>query len=232
MRIRRLNMAEVALLHAEAGSAPSGTGSFSYFTNFRALVENVAFSKIVGIWGHNLGSGTWGFFPCNFSKSVPNNKEVWVARVDETEIDQFDVEYQVSGGIVFDNNAGFNYVLDTGAAHSDGIGTAVIGPNVLAVSWDIDSGGTLSVDALVKNLAFVKQVAMVYTLDNWVTFHNAFGTHSQDFPPPTMPHQVNSELWTISVALAPGSSGRFAVFYMVDGATYWDNNVGVNYSFA
>ncbi len=36
-------MAAVALLNAEAGSAPSGTGSFSYFSNARVVVENLAF---------------------------------------------------------------------------------------------------------------------------------------------------------------------------------------------
>ena len=43
-------MSVIALLNAEAGSTPSGTGSFTYFTNFRVLVENLAFIKLVGIW--------------------------------------------------------------------------------------------------------------------------------------------------------------------------------------
>ena len=73
-------MAAVALLNAEAGSTPSGTGSFSYFTNARVVLENLAFDKIVGIWGHNPASGSWGFFPCSFGRSVPNNREVWSAR--------------------------------------------------------------------------------------------------------------------------------------------------------
>jgi hypothetical protein len=224
-------MVAVALLHAEAGSAPSGTGSFNYFTNFLVRVENIAFSKIVGIWGHTATSGTWGFFPCSYDHSVPNNNEIWRAHIDETEIDTFDIEYQVSGNIYWDNNAGYNYALDTGAAHTDGIGTAIVGPNVLAVSWSVDPSGMLSVEVLVKNLAFVKQVAIVYTLDNWLTFHNAFGSFQQSFPPAMMPHQVQSELWKISALLTPGASGKFAVFYIVDSATYWDNNFSLNYSF-
>jgi Carbohydrate/starch-binding module (family 21) len=89
----------------------------------------------------------------------------------------------------------------------------------------------LSVEVLVKNLAFAKQVAIVYSLDNWLTFHNAFGGFQQSFPPATMPHQVQSELWKISVLLTPGASGKFAVFYIVDSTTYWDNNFSLNYSF-
>jgi hypothetical protein len=161
-------MTAVALLNAEAGSTPSGTGSFSYFTNAHVVVENVAFDKVVGIWGHNPGSGSWQFFPCDFDHSVPNNLEIWTAHIGSTEIDQFDVEYLVSGNIYWDNNDGFNYLLDTGAAHTDGIGTAVVGPNVHAVAWRIEAGGTLNVEVLVKNLAFTKQVAMVYTTDSEV----------------------------------------------------------------
>jgi hypothetical protein len=224
-------MTAVALLNAEAGSTPSGTGSFSYFTNAHVVVENVAFDKVVGIWGHNPGSGSWQFFPCDFDHSVPNNLEIWTAHIGSTEIDQFDVEYLVSGNIYWDNNDGFNYLLDTGAAHTDGIGTAVVGPNVHAVAWRIEAGGTLNVEVLVKNLAFTKQVAMVYTTDNWATFHNAFGGFRRTFPPPTMPHQIQSELWEISVSLTSGVSGQFAVFYIVGGVTFWDNNFGANYSF-
>jgi hypothetical protein len=60
---------------------------------------------------------------------------------------------------------------------------------------------------------------------------NAFGSFQRSLPPPTMPHQIQSELWAISVQLTLGASGQFAVFYIVGGATYWDNNFGANYSF-
>jgi len=224
-------MSVIALLNAEAGSTPSGTGSFTYFTNFRVLVENLAFTKLVGIWGHDQLSGNWSFFPCSFSHSVPNNSEIWQSHVPDIQIDQFDVVYQVSGNTFWDNNAGFNYRLDTSAAHTDGIGSAVVAPNVLAVASSIDPSGKLSVQVLVKNLAFAKQVAIVYSVDNWATFHNVFGNFQQLFPPPTMPHQIQPELWSASASLSPGASGQFAVFYIVSGTTYWDNNFGGNYTF-
>jgi hypothetical protein len=224
-------MAVVALLQAEAGSAPSGTGSFTYFTNFRVVVENLAFAKIVGIWGRNAFSGVWSLFPCSFDRSVPNNLEVWRAHVSSTEIDMFDARYEVLGNVHWDNNGGFNYGLDNAAAHTDGIGTAVIDPNVLAVAWGVDPGGMLNVEVLVKNLAFVKQVAIVYTVNNWATFANAFGVFQRGFPPATTAHQIQAEQWRVSVGLTPGASGKFAVFYVVGGATYWDNNFGLDYTF-
>ena len=224
-------MAVVELLNAEAGSTPSGTGSFTYFTNFRVVVDNIAFEKVVGIWSHSSASGNWTFFPCIFGHPVGENKEVWQAHITNTEIDQFDIRYTVLRHTYWDNNSGFNYVLDTGAAHTDGIGTATLAPNVVAVASGLDPGGTLAVDILVKNLAFAKQVAIVYTTNGWATFQNALGIFQKRFPPPSTPHQVQSELWHVSVSLSPGASGQFAVFYTVGGNTYWDNNFGANYSF-
>jgi hypothetical protein len=224
-------MTPIALLNAEAGSTPSGTGSFTYFTNFRVLVENLAFTKLVGVWAHDQLSGNWSFFPCTFSRFVPNNNEIWQSHVPDIQIDQFDLVYQVSGNTFWDSNAGFNYHLDTNAAHTDGIGSAVVTPNVLTVESRIDPSGNLSVQVLVKNLAFAKQVAIVYSIDNWATFHNVFGNFRQLFPPPTMPHQIQCELWSVSASLPSGVSGQFAVFYSAAGTTYWDNNFGLNYAF-
>ena len=85
---------------------PAEREVLAIFTNARVVVENLAFDKIVGIWGHSAGSGNWGFFPCSFDHSVPNNSEIWSAHIGSTEIDQFDVEYRVLGNIYWDNNAG------------------------------------------------------------------------------------------------------------------------------
>ena len=224
-------MQGVALLSADAGSAPTGTGSFSYFTNFRVVLDNIAFQKVVGIWGHEVGAATWAFHPCTFVESVPGNAEVWRASTGATRIDQFAVEYQGAGNLFWDNNAGFNYVLDTQAAESDGVGTAAIGPNVQVVGWGIDGGGRLRVEVVVANIAFAKQVAIVYTTDGWATFHNAFGTFNRSYAPATRPHQLNVEDWAVSVPVGVGATGQFAVFYTVGGQTYWDNNFGRNYAF-
>ena len=224
-------MAAVALLYAEAGMAPSGTGSFDPFTNFSLVVQNLAFTKIVGIWGHDASTGVWSFSPCSYSRSVPGNLEIWVGG-EGLPPDQFDVEYQALGNVYWDNNAGFNYALDVPAAESaGGVNTAVIGPNVFAVGFEVDAAGNLNVDVLVKNLAFAKQVAIVYTTNNWVTFQNVFGGRVQSYPPATKPHQVNAELWNIMAPVGVGATGQFAVFYIVAGATYWDNNFGLNYTF-
>lgn len=224
-------MGAVVLMHGEAGSAPSGTGSFSYFSNFAVLVENTAFEKVVGIWGHNANTDAWSFFPCAFSNSISNDQEVWKAHVNDTQIDQFDANYKVSGDVYWDNNAGANYVLNTGAAHTDGIGTVALNRDVMAVSWNVDAGGVLTVGILLRNIAFAKQVAIVFTTDNWLTSHNAFGAFRRVFAPATAPHQVQAEMWEVKAPVGVGKHGEFAAFYIVGGDTYWDNNFGGNYSF-
>jgi hypothetical protein len=224
-------MSAVALLRAEAGSAPSGTGSFSYFSHFLVVVENLAFDKLVGIWGRDPITNTFGFHACAFSRSVPNNLEVWQASIGNPHIDQFDVEYQVLGNIYWDNNSGHDFRLDTVAAEStDGVGTAVLGPNLAVVSSGLD-GANLVVEVLVKNIAFQKQVAIVYSTNNWQTFQNAFGVFERTLPPASTPHQLNTELWRVVAPIGVNNHGQFAAFYTVQGSTSWDNNFTLNYSF-
>ena len=113
----------------------------------------------------------------------------------------------------------------------DGIGSALLTANVQSVGFEVDAGGNLTIDVLVRNLAYVKQVAIVYTTDNWVTFHNVSGGWKQSYPPFGLAHQVNAELWTVSASVGAGKHGQFAVFYDVNGSRFWDNNFGRNYSF-
>jgi hypothetical protein len=222
-------MNEISLLNARAGSTPSGTGSFVYFTNVSVMVQNVAFTKVVRVLGHTT-LGTWTFFPCSYVRSVPGNHEVWQAHITGHQIDQFALEYQVAGQTYWDNNSGYDYRLDTVAAQTDGIGTAIINPNVLVVAVDV-LAGTLNVLMLVKNIQFAKTVGIVYTTDNWATFHTAPAGYQKNYPPPKQPQQADAELWEVNVPLGAGANGWFAAFYALDGATYWDNNFTLNYSF-
>src|ERR1019366_797220 len=129
---------------------------------------------------------------------------IWEARIGSP-IDQFGVGYQDLANLHWDSNGGHNYSLDTSAAESTvGVGTAVINPKVLAVAWQVDAAGNLAVDVLVKNIAFEKQVAIVYTTNNWLTLQSAFGIYSHSLPPASSPHQLNVELWQIVTPIGEG----------------------------
>ncbi len=240
-------MNAVALLYGDVGLVPTADNGGVPGAYFSVLVQNLAYTKLVGIWGHVPGApgtpGTWSFTPCSYSHSVPGNLEIWTL-FNALPIDQFDVEYQALGNIYWDNNADYNYSLDpilAATVFEGAIGSAVIGPAVLAgvpavltqagQVPGVDSNGNLHVGVLVQNIAYEKQVGIVYTTNNWTTFQNTFGTFLQTLTPASTPHQLNAESWEIVAAVGVGATGQFAVFYNVGGATYWDNNFGLNYSF-
>jgi len=112
---------------------------------------------------------------------------------------------------------------------AEGLSTFGMGSNVLVGGYQA-AAGHLNVQLLVRDIAFQKQVGIVYTTDNWFTCRNAFGIYSPPFTPASTPHQPSTELWNIG-PVAIGATGQFAAFYTVAGATYWDNNFGLNYSF-
>lgn len=224
-------MNPITLVSADAGTSPSATGSHSYFTNFIVLVENLAFVKEVQILGRDTISGSWNFHPLTFSSSVPGNGEIWTTQLGSPAIDQFVVQYVVLGETFWDNNSGFNYLLDTHAAgQRDGVGSVVLGTNVMSFGRGGVDGGNLKVDVLVRNLAFSKQVGIVFSADNWATVHTALGSFKETFPPLNAPNQPNAESWHVSVPVG-GAKGQYAIFCDVNGSTFWDNNFGANYSF-
>jgi hypothetical protein len=225
-------MNPVTLLRAEGGPSPTGTGSYSTFENFYIVVEKIAADKVVQILGRSIDGNTWNFYPGVYSGFAGVNNEIWTVHIGEPPVDQFVVQYQASGITYWDNNDGSNYLLDADAAQgTDGVGTALLTPAVLAVDTDVTDAGTMQVDLLVQNLAYAKTVGVRFTTDNWATHSEAFGTYQQTFAPVGAPHQVNAELWEVSASVGAGIRGEFAAFHSVNGVTYWDNNFSMNYSF-
>jgi hypothetical protein len=85
-----------------------------------------------------------------------------------------------------------------------------------AASYYIFLSGTIEVD----NLAYNKQVSVVYSSDglNWYEKAASYLKATSG----------NREAWTFNFAV--GSNTAFAIKYVVNGQTYWDNNNGNNYS--
>jgi hypothetical protein len=220
----------VSLRFASAGTEPTSTGSHSYFASFSVLVDNLAFDKQVSILAHD-GTG-WNFHTCAFSASTPDNGEIWTAQLGSPAIDQFVVAYQVLGQSFWDNNGAANYLLDIAAAESkDGTNTVALNANVLVEGYFAGSTGILSVNLLLRDLNSTKQVGLVYTTDGWTTFHTVSGLFQDRYAPFSRPSQPNAESWQLSAPVGIGQHGQFAVFYSVNGTTFWDNNFGVNYHF-
>jgi hypothetical protein len=204
-------------------------GSYAYGSSFLILVNNLAFEKVVGIWGRDAGSFNWSFDPGHFEQSVPGNAEFWRVSTPR-KIDQFVVRYDVGGVSFFDNNFGNNYMLDVAAAQgTDGVGTAVIVPTVLSTGGFIDGSGQLVVGVAVKNLDLTKQVGVVYTPNDWTTVQIGLGMFQRQYQPSLLPTQAQVESWEIHAPVS-ASPAQFAVYYTVKGTTFWDNNFGRNFT--
>jgi carbohydrate/starch-binding protein with CBM21 domain len=74
----------------------------------------------------------------------------------------------------------------------------------------------------VKNLAFNKQVGILFTTDDWATSNSVFGQFD---------HRLISgnEVWKIDAPVGSVSQVEFAIFYRVNGQEFWDNNFWRNY---
>ena len=201
---------------AISNSFPSGTGSFNYIGSFQIVVQNLAFQKQVSIWAQ-MGS-TWQDIAASYVQSLPDNLELWSAPASNGE-GEFVAKYTVNSMTFWDNNGGSNYkfpqafdefVVLAGAEFKVVLGTAGIGVGML----DMHIG--------VQNLAFFKQVGIVFSTDDWVTVHTASAGYSS-----TM--KSGLEVWHLVAPVGAASEVEFAIFYRVLGTEFWDNNFWRNY---
>lgn len=93
---------------------------------------------------------------------------------------------------------------------------------------------TFTGQVTLKNLAYAKQVEIVYTVDGWQTQRQASAAYSSTFwygaySSASNPNALGAEEWTFGLDVSGGSTVEYAIAYTVDGQTYWDNNFGHNY---
>lgn len=167
------------------------------------------------------GDGVWEFATPSYQEPCPH----YCPR----HVYQLAVAHTANGQTVWDNGGGFglDHVLasDIGGSVPVYAGPPALldGPVELAyVAWDATSRQARG-QLVLANLAYAKEVALVYSTDGWQTVHEAaaaFDRSSWD----------DLEYWAFSVAVEPGAGDlRFAVRYRAAGQTYWDNNLGRNY---
>lgn len=206
----------VAFGLALSSSFPSGTGSYNYKGSFAMIVQNLAFEKQVSIWARE--GGVWKDIPASYSQSLPGNLELWTAPANNSE-GQFAAKYEVEGTVYWDNNNWANYLFpqafDEFAALSGKDFPVALGNASLTAP-------NLYVDVAVQNLAYAKDVGMVYTVDDWASAHVAYGAYGS-----TM--KSGLEVWNITAPIGSAGEVKFALFYRVAGAEYWDNNFTRNY---
>ncbi len=209
----------VELRLATSSSFPTGTGSFGFTGEFQIVVENLAFQKQIAVHG-TTGSGTpFVDRAASFQESLPGGLELWKTTTTD-QLLEFAVEYGVNGMTFWDNNGGGNYVQPPVFDEFD----ALLGsePEAVQGSAGFSDATHVHVLAAVKNLAFAKQVGMVFTTDGWATANVASGHFD---------HMLKSgnEVWAIDAPVGAATRVEYALFYRVSGQEFWDNNFSRNY---
>lgn len=202
--------------------------------NILMQVKNVAYEKQVFVH-QKMYNGSWIDFPAHYEGPGNSTYELW--HFDTVDISysfgyEFVLKYVVLGQTFWDNNNGANYILTRGSGNGPGpmLGNYI---NVFLRSASI-SGGQLHAAIDIKNIAYAKDVALIYTTDNWVnstTLNASFQSMTQTGYSSFIywPNLYNIERWNV---VSPGSvSGpvQFYIRYTVNGQTYYDNNYWANY---
>lgn len=236
---------EVKLIKEESRS--SYYRGFSWESGeFKAHVANLAYSKQVAVHVRKT-DGTWYDYPMSFSYSAGNNREVWSAPFsisydgvnslpDTGPVIEFALKYTVNGVTYWDNNNGANYKVNRGAGSylAPGVNVAIGNhtPTVAMSYGETGWGGYITV----RNIAPTKAVKVVYTTDNWATSQTVNATYSPGswtygYSNTPQPNVMGFEEWSFRIpGVGVGSTIKYAVSYTVNGVTYWDNNLGANYT--
>jgi len=207
--------------------------------SYVVYVQNLGYAKTVSIHGQNA-DGTWSDLAAHYVESGANDGlELWEADTTSAWATAgpsaphdlvFGVSYTVNGVTYWDNNGGNDYFVGQDDGPLFGAGTKVL------TAYAYAGGGGFNGAVDVANLGYAKAVNVVYTTDGWATTNvlaAAFqgtlnsGCNEDDSIPSPNPEGV--EHWTFADSSLTASSVFFAVAYTVNGATYWDNNLGQNY---
>lgn len=121
-------------------------------------------------------------------------------------------------------------------------------------SWTVQTGTSPAyweskgfwVDATIENLGATKEVALIWTDDDWVTSQTSYLSYEHtlasgfevwgiDFNPLGRLDSYYIGSWTNYVTNHVRAGGqsvtiKYALRYKVNGNTYWDSNGGANYS--
>jgi hypothetical protein len=198
------------------------------------MVKNTNYNKLVAIRYQVSNDNNWRESFAQYHASVDGNYEIWKFETEgeiahpTSPVFEFAIRYQVSGSEYWDNNNHNNYTLAYGTnPFILGSDTKVFGE--LDVFWYYGHYH-VSFSAYVPNLAYHKNIELVYTSDNWATQNVLEGSYWRENP-----GQPGVEMWGASRYMGyefnpqPGQTIEAAIVYRANGEEYWDNNFGANF---
>jgi hypothetical protein len=202
-------------------------------------IENLAYEKEVIVHWTEIHSSTWNDTAAYYVKTLESGKELWAFETPAVEFTprlsadfKFAIKYAVNGTEYWDNNGSADYKISVGPRplYTTDI---VLGKSMITMEKYSVIPGFFNVPAyftgtvLLENLAYDKDVIIIWTDDNWDTVNDSPATYMQ-------PQGDNCEKWTFQIDLGGGygyyPTIRFAVLYQVNGGEIWDNNFEDNYN--
>jgi len=222
---------EIQLVNAEITSYIRG-GTYgqgtAYKSTFVVKVKNIGYHKNVSVY--YASSNGWKDLKLTYKGPAENGCEIWKGEKLDSSIREFVLRYGVNGTTYWDNNNNSNYKI--------GSGNQILGKgiNVLLDSFAFIPGystrylwtsytppATFSGVVTVRNLAYAKEVTIVYTTDKWKT--------TKVLPAVFLSSNATGDLekWKFYITLGMASNVEFAIAYDLPEITYWDNNFGSNY---
>jgi hypothetical protein len=214
----------VELLDAELAYTGDPSCASCYRLRGTVEVENLAYEKQVSVFW--TGDGTvWRAAKADYAVPSSSGYEIWRFNIDvgpiggDPPVVRLAIRYSVAGQDYWDNNGGQDFVVRPNGSYETWP-VRVLDAHVGGGLGCYGLCGEFRADILVENLAYAKQVTLVYSVDggNWTELEATwqYGLHN------------NRELWRAYVRYLPRRTAtvRFAVRYRVAGGEYWDNNFG------
>jgi hypothetical protein len=208
-------------------------------------VANLDFNKVVAIH-QQLNNGQWEDVNLTYSFTTTTGTEIWKGiSIKDLSLftypapslfgERLSAKYVVKGQTYWDNNSSSDYTIINSNRQDNSSSIYLHNDfNIMATTPyndpSIVSDATLSyvsIAADIRNIAFAKEVNVVYTTNNWATsqtkslLFNSYESNNAtgDF-----------ERWTASFSIPKTANVVYALSYKVNGQTYWDNNFGKNYT--
>lgn len=166
---------------------------------------------------------SWKDYSCQYVGNLNDGYQLWKCSLTSS----FDcnvlysIKYEVNGGTYLDTNTALNYT------QNNTMGAAVVKVNEHQNDTGNSQYSLNNINVSLKNLGTNKVARVRYTEDNWATWRDANLSYVKT-------NQDSSEEWGCYINHSNYSiinNFHYAVYYQVNGQTYWDNNFGRNYNY-
>lgn len=219
-----------------------GTCASYQMREYIVEVKNLSYNKTVVVH-QELNNGQWEDISLTFSSTTNTGTEIWKTTTVKTIYgnnpspttaygEKVAVKYQTNGQTYWDNNNGNNYFIANFNRHASSsflyLNQAFTISQSNASFYSYAANSFVNITAEIRNIAYAKEVTMVYSTDNWATTHNY--PLNYDSTTYIINDSPEYERWSASFSIPIATKVNYALSYKVNGITYWDNNFGQNYT--